>query len=232
MPPPLKFETLEKNPMLPDFQRNRKRKGFFTATGLLLLLAAQAFSQSGRRTAKPPSTPTPTPQTDTESPKPGARELRHKVSLLLGKKITSKHLLSEDAIFAAFVNSLGEFLNVGVTSVGDLKRDAAIKLAKSETEKAVVLLEFDVDEFQNGTIFLNSPDLDVKIFVFSPQTGQKKFEGKVYYKAVGGPMLKRDNWPNGTPIRITTEAVGIEAAEQVRDWLILEDMKKRNMEKQ
>jgi hypothetical protein len=32
-------------------------------------------------------------------------------------------------------------------------------------------------------------------------------------------MLKKDNWPTGTPIRITTEAVGIEAAEQVRDWL-------------
>jgi len=41
-------------------------------------------------------------------------------------------------------------------------------------------------------------------------------------------MLKRDNWPNGTPIRMTTEAVGIEAAEQVRDWLIVKDLKKKN----
>jgi hypothetical protein len=40
-------------------------------------------------------------------------------------------------------------------------------------------------------------------------------------------MLKRDNWPNGTPIRMTTEAVGIEAAEQVRDWLIVEEQKKK-----
>ena len=63
---------------------------------------------------------------------------------------------------------------------------------------------------------------------FEPRTGRKKFEGKVYYKAVGGPMLKRDNWPNGTPIRITKEAVAIEAAEQVRDWLIVKDLKKTN----
>jgi hypothetical protein len=63
--------------------------------------------------------------------------------------------------------------------------------------------------------------------VFEPKTGKKKFEGKVYYKAVGGPMLKRDNWPNGIPIRITTEAVGIEAAEQVYDWLIVEDIRRR-----
>ena len=100
-------------------------------------------------------------------------------------------------------------------------RRGAVKRARQEQEKIVVLLEFDVDEFQNGTIFFNSPDLDIKILVFEPKTGQKKFEGSVYYKAVGGPMLKRDNWPSGQPIRITTEAVGIEAAEQVHDWLIV-----------
>ena len=52
--------------------------------------------------------------------------------------------------------------------------------------------------------------------------------GKVYYKAVGGPMLKRDNWPNGTPVRITTDAVAIEAAEQVRDWLIVKNLPETN----
>ena len=110
--------------------------------------------------------------------------------------------------------------------MGDIKRDRAVKRAKSETESIVVLLQFDVDEFQSGTVILNSPDLDVKVLVFEPKTGQKKFEGKVYYKAVGGPMLKKDNWPTGTPIRITTEAVGIEAAEQVRDWLLVQGIKK------
>lgn len=213
--------------MLPDFQRNRRRKGLLTASSLLLLLAAQTFSQSGRRTAKPPATPPP--QTDTDNtPRTSARDIKQKVNLLVAKELSSKHLLSEDAIFSAFVSKLGEFVNVNATDIGASKRDAAVKRAKAESEAAVVLVQFDVDEFQNGTIFLNSPDLDVKVLVFSPQTGQKKFEGKVYYKAVGGPMLKKDNWPNGTPIRITTEAVGIEAAEQVRDWLILEDVKKRN----
>lgn len=91
-----------------------------------------------------------------------------------------------------------------------------------------MLVRFDIDTFQKGTIFLNSPDMDVDVSVFAPVTGQEKFKGKVYYKAVGGPMLKKDNWPNGTPIRITTEAVGIEAAEQVRDWLVLEDVKKKD----
>ena len=214
--------------MLPGFQRNRHKKGFFAASSLLLLLATQTVAQSGRRAPpKPCPTPVPTPQSDAEvTPKSSARELKQRVSLLVGSEPSSKHLLSEDAIFANFIQHLGEFKNVKTTSMGDIKRDRAVKRAKSETDAIVVLLQFDVDEFQSGTVILNSPDLDVKILVFEPKTGQKKFEGKVYYKAVGGPMLKKDNWPTGTPIRITTEAVGIEAAEQVRDWLLVQDIKK------
>jgi hypothetical protein len=215
--------------MRPGFQRNRHKKGFFAASSLLLVLATQTVAQSGRRAPKPNPTPVPTPQTtDAETtPKSTGRELKQRVSLLVGIEPSSKHLLSEDSIFADFLSQLREFKNVAATSLGEIKRDRAVKRAKSETDAIVVMLQFDVDEFQSGTIILNSPDLDVKVLVFEPRTGQKKFEGKVYYKAVGGPMLKRDNWPNGTPIRMTTEAVGIEAAEQVRDWLLVKDINRR-----
>ena len=213
--------------MLPGFQRNRHRKGMVTASSLLLLLATQTIAQSGRRVPKPPQPPVTTPKTDAEvTPKTGARDLRQKVSLLAGWEPSSKQLLSEDAIFKHFLHYLGGFKNVTVISLGDLKRDAAKKRAKRETESSVVMLQFDVDEFQAGTLILNPTDLDVRVLVFEPRTGQKKFEGEVYYKAVGGPMLKRDNWPAGTPIRITTEAVAIEAAEQVRDWLVIEEVRK------
>lgn len=208
--------------MLPGFQRNRHQRGILAASSLLLLLATQTIAQSGRRTPKPAQPPVSTPQTDSEATtKTSARDLKQRVSLIVGKQVSSKHLASEDAIFASFVNRLGELKNVTAKSMEEIKRDAAVKRAKKETNSIVVLLEFDVDEFQNGTFILNSPDLDVKILVFEPKTGRKKFEGKVYYKAVGGPMLKRDNWPSGPPIRITTEAVGIEAAEQVHDWLFV-----------
>jgi hypothetical protein len=197
------------------------------ASTLLLLFATDIFAQSGRRAPKPTQPPVSTPQAGSEAdPKSSGRELKESVSLLVAQQPSSKHLLSEDAIFATFLKQLSEFKNVSGTSIGDLKRDAAVKRAKSETESIVVLLKFDVDDFQKGTIILNSPDLDVRILVFEPRTGEKKFEGKVYYKAVGGPMLKRDNWPTGTPIRITTEAVGIEAAEQVRDWLVVQQIRK------
>ena len=214
--------------MRPGFQRKRRQKCLLTASSLLLLLATQTIAQSGRRAAPKPAQPVPTPQIDSDTtPKNNARELKEPVSLLVAMEPSSKHLLSEDSIFATFLQRLGEFKKVTATSLGDLKRDRAVKRAKSESESIVVLLRFDVDEFQNGTLILNSPDLDVKILVFEPKTGQKKFEGKVYYKAVGGPMLKKDNWPTGTPVKITTEAVAIEAAEQVRDWLIVKDLDRK-----
>ena len=213
--------------MLPGFQRNRHKKGLFAASGLLLLLATHAIAQSGRRAPQPNPVPAPTPpQTDEITPQNGPRALKRRASLLVAREPSSKHLLSEDAIFKDFLSRLGEFKNVTATSIGDTKRDKAVKRAKTETDSIVVLMQFDVYEFQSGTIILNSPDLDVKVLVYEPKTGQKKFEGKVYYKAVGGPMLKRDNWPNGTPIRMTKEAVAIEAAEQVRDWLLVQDIKK------
>ena len=214
--------------MLPGFQRKRHRKGIFAASGLLLLLSTPAIAQSGRRAPKPAETPVSLPKSDSAGSKNNARELKQRVSLLVGREPSSKHLLSEDAIFADFLKHLGDFKNVSYTSMGDIKRDRAVKRAKTETDSPVVVLQFDVDEFQNGTLILNSPDLEVHVYIFEPKTGQKKFEGKVYYKAVGGPMLKKDNWPTGTPVKITTEAVGIEAAEQIRDWLLVQDIQKKN----
>lgn len=207
---------------------HRFRRSVFVVSSLLVLLVTEAPGQSGRRATKPPQPPVATPQPESESkPKPDNRQLKHRVSLIVGREASSYRLLSEEAIFSNFVARLNQFGNVTVTDVGDLKRDDAVKRAKSETEAAVVLVQVDIDEFQAGTIIVNPQDMDVKITVFAPVTGQKKFEGKVYYKAVGGPMLRRDNWPSGTPVRMTTEAVGIEAAEQVRDWLIIEDQKKQ-----
>jgi hypothetical protein len=96
--------------MLPGFQRNRHRKGFFAASGLLLLLATQTIAQSGRRAPKPAQAPATTPHTDSETtPKSTGRELKDRVSLLVGSEPSSKHLLSEDAIFANFVKTLGGF---------------------------------------------------------------------------------------------------------------------------
>lgn len=215
----------------PGIQRFHRKRKLLAASSLLVMLSTPGFPQSGRRaTPKPSPNPGVSAQTNDESnpASAGARDITHKVHLLVGRQPTSKHLLSEDAIFANILAQLNQIKNVSATSLGDIKHDDLVKRAKSETEAVAVLIRFDVDSFQKGTIILNSPDLDVDVGIFAPITGQEKFKGKVYYKAMGGPNVKKDNWPNGTPIRITTEAVGVEAAEQVRDWLIVEDLKKKN----
>jgi hypothetical protein len=216
---------------LPNMQGKCGRICTLAALGLHLVLTSEALAQSGRRAPTPSqrSTPAQTTNDNSEaaSPTTGARELSRKVTLAVAKQPTSKHLASENAIVASFLKRLSEFTNVSTATIGDLKRSEAVLRAKTETESLVILVQFSIDSFQNGTIILNSPDLDVRVLVFEPGTGREKFKGKVYYKAVGGPMMKKDNWPNGTPVKITTEGVGIEGADQLHDWLVIEELRRK-----
>lgn len=200
----------------------------FVLVALLLAPTVTAFSQSGRR--QPKSSPTPTApveiKTDTDnSQRPahpqGSHRLTRKVELLIGRQFTSKHQPSEDTIYASFIQRLNEFANVSGASIGDIKRQEAILRAREEKGALVIFLQFEVDNFQEGRLVLNSPDLEVKYFVFAAESGELKTKGKVYYQAIGGAKARKSNWPTGTPIKITAEAAGIEAAERVHDWLLV-----------
>jgi hypothetical protein len=147
--------------------------------------------------------------------------------LLIARQLTSKHLQSEDVITASFIKRLNEYANVAGTSIGDLKHAQAVKRAKAEMSSFVVLLSFDIDNVQHGTIILNSPDLQIGYLVLAPRTGKKQAMGKIYFQAIGGARMRRSDWPNGTPIKITPEAAGIEAADHIYDWLRLEAARKR-----
>ena len=72
--------------MLPGFRRKRRKKGIFAASSLLLLLATQTVGQSGRRAPKPAQPPV-VPQVDPEVTTKN-RELKQKVSLLVGKEVS------------------------------------------------------------------------------------------------------------------------------------------------
>lgn len=211
--------------------QNRKRWGLTFALLFLSLALEPADSegQSGRHTTKPesPASSTPTPVAkddsngkDIEKPlAPG--QLPTKVRLLAARQPTSRHLVSEDQIFAAFVKQLNRYENIEAVSIGDLKEGRAVERAKAETEAFVVLLRFDVDSFQGGTIILNSQDLEIEYSVLAPRTGKRQTKGEVYFQAIGGGRLRKSDWPNGTPIRITPEATGIEAADGLYFWLKL-----------
>jgi hypothetical protein len=208
---------------------------------LLLLLfgvaleAAAVEGQSGRRAAQPsspasptsgaPDAPTATSDPDVEKPlAPG--ELPSKVKLLVARQPTSKHLHTEDQILASFVKHLNRYDNIEATSVGDAKEAQAIERAKAETDAFVILIKFDIDSFQSGTIIMNSQDLEIEYFVLAPHTGKKQTKGKVYFQSIGGGRMRKQDWPNGTPIRITPEATGIEAADGLYFWLRLAAVKK------
>ena len=199
---------------------------------LLFFLDIPGKGQSGRRAPRPEprssSAVTPGTEEIDGARKVGNENSNHKlerpVRLLVARQVTKKRLPSETTIYASFIRRLNEFTNVSGASIGDLKRQQAILRARGETESIVVLVQFEIDNFQEGSLVLNSPDLEVKYFIFEPGTGQEKAKGKVYYQAIGGAGMRKDNWPNGPRIKITVEATGIEAADRVHDWLLVAEM--------
>jgi hypothetical protein len=196
-------------------------------SGVVLLLSLSiveaALGQSGRRTNRtsvtPAAPPIPVPTPETAAGHKRFAELNYPVHLLIAKQHTSKHLATEEVIFNSFIHRLNELPNIEGTLIGNLKRDEAAKRALAETDAYVVLLQFEIDNFQGGKVVINSPDLEVKYFVFPPRSTQPQLRGKIYYQSLGGPQGRKANSPSDPPIRITVEAAGHEAAERLYLWL-------------
>jgi hypothetical protein len=207
------------------FGQNRNRWRF---TVLLLFLGlgikpAETEAQSGRRATNPtpPATaPSPTPESADTAKEPPPGRLPAKVQLLVARQPTSKHLTSEDQILASFIKQLNRYENIEAKSIGDYKEREAVDRAKAEDNAFVILMKFDIDSFRNGTIIINSQDLEIEYFVLAPRTGKRQTKGRVDFQGIGSGMRKSD-WPNGTPIKITPEGAGIEAADGLYFWLKL-----------
>jgi hypothetical protein len=191
-----------------------------------LLETGVSEAQSGRRATKPSSSttasaPTVTPENPDSEKRLAPGQLRARVRLLVARQPTSRRLSTEDQIFASFVKHLNRYENIEATSIGDAKEGQATERARAETEAYVILMKFDIDSFQSGTIILNSQDLVIEYAVLAPVTGKRQTKGKVYFQGIGGGRMRKSGWPNGTPIRITPEAAGIEAADGLYFWLKL-----------
>ncbi len=191
--------------------------------GALLVIFALSFTaaaQSGRRAVKIPVAPVAAEAPDTNPANPSSSGQLQKTRLLIARQTTQKHFQTEDAVFASFVKRLNAYANLESVSVGDMKQSQARARAKTETEAPVVILTFDIDSYEGGTIILNSQDLEIEYFLFAPHSGKKLTQGKVYFQGVGSGRLRKSNWPNGTPVKMTPEAAGIEAAESLYQWLL------------
>lgn len=220
--------------LLPETRRHlRLRSGLGTAAiAVSAILAAglapEAAAQSGRRSSGQPTAspaPSPVPATEASSvatiPAPPSKKPHDRVRLLFARQPTSKHLVNEDVIAASFFKRLTQYADIDCLALGDLKEKLAVARAKSETEAVVVLLRFDINSYQSGTVILNSPDLEIEYFALAPRTGKKYAKGKIYFQTIGGGRMQKSGWPNGTPIRITPEGAGIEAAETVYQLLAI-----------
>lgn len=191
----------------------------------LLVLCEQLQAQSGRRAPRTtsPSVPTSskvsTPEDETKARQKTFSELSYPVQLLIARQNTSKHLPTEDIIFNSFIHRLNELPNIEGSLLGNMKREQAAKRAVTETDRYVVIIQFEIDNFQGGKIVLNSPDLEVKYFAYVPQSSEPQLKGKIYYQSLGGPQGRKSNSPSDPPIRITQEAAGHEAAERIYFWL-------------
>ncbi len=194
---------------------------FIIAAGILI----EAPAQSGRRGSRQPTTtPTPTLEpSESVNAKPAETAAperpTERVRMLFARQTTSRHLPTEDVIAASFFKRLSEYADVDCESIGDLKQSQASARAKSEKVAWVVLLKFDINSFQNGTVILNSEDLEVEYFALAPGTAKKRAKGKLYFQSIGSGSLQRSEWPNGAPVKITPEAAGIEAAETLYQLL-------------
>ena len=208
----------------PAFLQHSRRRWAFTLAILLFsagLEVLEAYAQSGRRPAVPkPAPATAKSEEEVEKPKPlGA--LPKPVRLLVARQPTSRHLYSEDQIFESFIKQLNRYENIQASSIGDMKEERATERARAETDAYVILMKFDIDSFQNGTIISNSQDLQIEYSVLAPKTAKKETKGKVYFQTIGGGRMRKSNWPNGTPIRITPDGTGMEAADGLYFWLKL-----------
>ena len=198
---------------------------------LLLAFCAAAPAQSGRRATKLAATP---PPIETAPSRPSSADptapARPKTHLLVARQTTEKHLRNEDKVFASFIKRLNEFADIETAAIGDMNQSQARKRARGETEQPVVILTFDIDSYAEGTIILNSQDLEIEYFLFAPRTGKKEIRGKLYFQGVGSGRLRKSDWPNGPPVKLTPEAAGIEAAESLHQWLVFNAARKKTEE--
>ncbi len=212
--------------MLSTHQRTR---GFSVLVLFLLAAFASAPAQSGRRAAKlatpqPPAETPPGNSSNTNS----STQPQTKTQLLVARQTTQKHLQGEDVVFASFIKRLNDYPDLETVAIGDMKQSQAQARAKTESHP-VAILTFDIDSYAGGTIILNSQDLEIEYFLFAPRTGKKQTHYKLYFQGVGSGRLRKSDWPNGTPVKMTPEAAGIEAAESLHQWLVFNTAMKKQI---
>jgi len=142
------------------------------AVGLVLIGATMLTAQSGRRLPKgnpAVATPTPTPEIAIEQKKPPKPD--HTIRFVSDIPLAGpSQLISPQSIHSWTIDRLRRSSLVEVKDSGSMNRRDAIKLARSETEIYVVLVELRNDMF-SGTSARAST---IVLTVYNPVTAKVK----------------------------------------------------------
>jgi hypothetical protein len=190
---------------------------------ILALCVTTAIAQSGRKNTGGSTTTTVTPSVSGPKPVEKKPEVSKRIQLLVG---IDKHQVFAtvpfylyDTVLDNCIRRLGEADIVMPTSVGsDFNRAAAIKAAKQETVRYVVLLNLGSEYADAGRQVKNGQDeLYVDYVMFEPETAKVKASGRthqhIYQTGRGGISLPSKNSPIYSEYAIKQAA--IEAANRI-----------------
>ena len=187
----------------------------------MLITVESSPAQSGRRGSKSvPSAPTATPRPDVPATGTDLKPSL-KLHLLIGTEHTKKKLPTESQIYENFLKRLREFGGVSLTEIGALKSSEGGKRAQQEENSFVAVLRFEIEVVQNGRLIVNSQNLEVQCHVFEPRTGKRLVKDITYYQPIGGLGTRTPDNVGTAAVKITTEAAGLSAAEQLHGGLLL-----------
>jgi hypothetical protein len=199
-------------------------KARFLFVILLLFASTGALSaQSGRKSTGSSSPTTPPSVTGAKST-PKKTETAPKLQLLVGVDrndvFTSAPLYVYDTVLDNVIRRIGEAEIVFPTSGGSMNRAEAVRAAKKETTRWVVVLEIRSIYAEAGKPAKNTnqDELAVEFTTFEPQTGHIKRSGKTHHliyangrSSIGLPTGK----PGATYSEYSIKQAALEAADRI-----------------
>ena len=153
----------------------------------IIFIAVQTVrAQSGRRVSRRPPVSVAPPEAKPTATPPVVKSDQAQLSLYVSMSQRdpfiniSRYLY--DSLRNVFIQRLREASAINVKAGEELHRSEAIKRAKAEQSTHVVLLELEVDTFdQRGSSGnIDESSLSMRYTVFAPLTGKVKLEGRVY----------------------------------------------------
>jgi hypothetical protein len=208
-----------------SFQRHPSLRGttIIAACLLIAFYSIAVGAQSGRRLPKAPgSTPQPTPEPEA-TPKRRNTE-KPKVSITLGinghEMFANVPLYFYDSVLASCADRLRDAPSVDLNVTGrDMTRGQAVRLAKSQKEGYVALLELRTDGTSTAVQNNNYEQLYLDYVLFAPETAKIVTSGHAYQRVYKNRGVIGPTTPGRTS-SVYTEQLLKQAARDAADRIL------------